>query len=197
MTPGKWVDQIRVAQQCPSCHVSGRIVSMMAADDPRGARPGFVRLSFMHEAIARLRQTLFGGTSFAFRIFVCRNCGHVLFYYDESVTYDLPEEKQALVEPGVEASYMARSGDGAQNVSLKYDPRIASFETAVEVARRHARQGQKVMYIGMRRVDHPGHPWVCEWTRRAVSDPWKAQWMEGATAEQKASSLPELSLGSP
>jgi hypothetical protein len=100
----------------------------------------------------------------------------------------------AAAAAGVFSYYMSRN-DGAQYVTLKYDPKLASFENALEVARHHATDGVHLLYVGIRRVDAPGHPWVCEWTRRTPKDSWEFTWKNGATHEQAASAPPEFPAG--
>jgi hypothetical protein len=80
-----------------------------------------------------------------------------------------------------EPQVMFRS-DGAQYINVRFNPtrRGHTFEVAVEHARKYAREQSKVLYVSIRRTDLPGHPWVCEWTRKEFGDPWTSTWTRGA-----------------
>jgi hypothetical protein len=52
---------------------------------------------------ARATKTLLGGTSFAMRMYGCRNCSHVAWYYDEAATYDEPATFDERSLPGASA----------------------------------------------------------------------------------------------
>jgi hypothetical protein len=68
---------------------------------------------------------------------------------------------------------------------LRYDGpgKGETFAQAVEEARRSAPTLADLLQVAIRRMDRPGHPWVCEWTRRKEGDAWSFRWMPGADDE--------------
>ena len=67
------------------------------------------------------------------------------------------------------------------------------FDDALEEARREAAERRDVIELGIRRSDRPGHPWVCSWKRRAISEPWTFEWQAGA--DDKDAKPLDLSYG--
>jgi hypothetical protein len=71
-------------KECPSCGRQQTLVPFLANE----REPAFLRLSVMTEGEARDGKTLYGGTSFALRVFACTYCSHAMWFYDEAATYD-------------------------------------------------------------------------------------------------------------
>jgi hypothetical protein len=65
-----------------------------------------------------------------------------------------------------------RSGSGGTSTE--------SFQQAVDAARQAPREVAKLLEVSIRRIDRPGYPWVCAWTRQTTSDPWAFVWHVGA-----------------
>lgn len=74
---------IRLAERCPSCCHADTIVPFVAPD----SKQAFWRVPAQTETEARNRKTLFGGTTFALRLYVCSHCAYAMMYYDENVTW--------------------------------------------------------------------------------------------------------------
>ena len=102
-----------------------------------------------------------------------------------------------LGEPDV----LVRSGDGALYITVKFSPTHGhTFEQAVEEARKYALERQRVLYLGIRRTDLSGHPYVAQWQRTTIGEGFdKAEWMPGAFLEPavatRADPVPYMPVG--
>ncbi len=87
-------------------------------------------------------------------------------------------QKLKLGEPDV----LVRHPDGALYITVKFNPRAGhQLEHAIAEVQKFANERPKVLYLGIRRIDVPGHPYVLQWQRNAATDPFgPGQWMPGA-----------------
>jgi len=100
-------------------------------------------------------------------------------------------KKLKLGEPDV----LVRHPDGALYITVKFSPKDGhELEQALEEVRRYVRVEPKVLYLGIRRTDLPGHPYVLQWQRTALGEAFSdGEWMPGARVEP----LKERSQGKP
>jgi hypothetical protein len=102
--------------------------------------------------------------------------------------------KLKVEEPDV----LVRHPDGALYITVKFKPTHATdLNKAVNEARRYAREKPTVLYLGIRRTDTPGHPYVLQWQRTTFGEKFGAgQWMGGAKLEplREASKSPPPSI---
>jgi hypothetical protein len=94
------------------------------------------------------------------------------------------KSRRATPEP-MQRDVLARTLGGsppdAHYVYLKYDPRKGqTFGDAVMEARKEAVERDDLLEVSIRRVDYPGHPFICSWSRRAQGEPWVFCWQSGA-----------------
>jgi hypothetical protein len=94
-----------------------------------------------------------------------------------------------------EPDILVRHPDGALYITVKFKPTdAADLDQAVNEARRYAREKPTVLYLGIRRTDVSGHPYVLQLRRTTFGDKFGAgEWMEGA----KLKPLTEASKGQP
>jgi hypothetical protein len=88
-------------------------------------------------------------------------------------------QKIKLGEPDV----LIRHPDGALYITVKFHPtHDGDLDRAIEEVRRYARERANVLYLGIRRTDRPGHPYVLQWQRKVASAPFgEGEWMPGST----------------
>jgi hypothetical protein len=83
----------------------------------------------------------------------------------------------------MDRSVLARTRGGvadAHYVVVKFNrDRGETLDDAVEEARKEARERADLLQVGIRRTDQPGHPFVCEWKRTVVDEPWSFRWLAG------------------
>jgi hypothetical protein len=83
-----------------------------------------------------------------------------------------------------EPDVIVRHPDGALYITVKFNPQEESgFKDAVAQAQRCATERSHVLYLGIRRTDLPGHPYVAQWERKTFADEFARSWMPGAFQE--------------
>jgi hypothetical protein len=100
------------------------------------------------------------------------------------ITAKRDKNRRVAPEP-MQRDVLARTIGGsppdAHNVYLKYDPtKGQTFGDAVVEARKEAVDRDDLLEVWIRRVDYPGHPFICSWSRRAQGEPWAFSWQSGA-----------------
>ena len=87
-----------------------------------------------------------------------------------------------------EPDILVRHPDGALYVTLKFNPSAGqSFEQALEQARRYAARDPRILYMGIRRTDVGGHPYVVQWSRKNAGEAFSdGEWLQGQRVDGEA-----------
>ena len=109
----------------------------------------------------------------------CQACARIAGNSGEGTTR--PAEERQLPR-----DVMVRHKGGfadAHYVSVRFHPdKGETLEDAFVEARRESWTRPDLLQVQIRRMDQPGHPFVCSWKRKTSDSPWEFTWLEGADA---------------